>query len=262
MRHERFATLAATLVIVACVVPAPASAQSIAQRVGSTQDGKVRFTFAAKPGVCGFNNSISLGGSSRFNWSSDKSVDVEYDTECSNSPVRVVLQVRQGAVTKLRTYVGGRWRADASATDLGTMPSRAAADYLLQLASTNGGSAAHDAIMAATLADSVTVWPSLVRIARDESRPSATRKQATFWLAQEAGEHIAGGRTSTTDPEAEMKKQAVFALSQQKGGSSVPTLMEVARKNRDPDVRKTALFWLGQTNDPRAISLFEELLKR
>ncbi len=262
MRHEQFAAIAATLVIVACVVPPPVSAQSITQQVGSTQDGKVRFSFAAKPGICGFHNSISRGGSSRFNWSSDKSADVEYDTECSDSPVRVVLQVKQGNVTKLRTYVGGRWRPDDSATDIGTVGVKVATDYLLQLASTGSGFASREAIMATTLADSVTVWPSLAKIARDVSRPSATRKQATFWLAQEAGDHVAGGESEAPDPEAEVKKQAVFALSQQRGGDSVPTLLEVARRNRDPDVRRTALFWLGQTHDPRAISLFEELLSR
>lgn len=262
MRHEIAAALAATLIIVAGVVPGGADAQSIGQRVGSTQGGKVRFSFAAKPGVCGFNNSISRGGSARHSWSSDKSADVEYETECSYSLVRVVLQVKQGDVTKLRTYVGGRWRPDASAADLGTVSTKAATDYLLQLASTGSGSASHEAIMAATLADSVTVWPSLARIARDEGRPSATRKQALFWLAQEAGDHTAGGRGDKTDPEADVKKQAVFALSQQKGGSSVPTLIEVARRNRDPEVRRTALFWLGQTNDPRAVSFFEELLRR
>jgi hypothetical protein len=29
----------------------------------------------------------------------------------------------------------------------------------------------------------------------------------------------------------------------------------------DPELRRTALFWLGQSNDPRAIDLFEEILR-
>jgi len=37
---------------------------------------------------------------------------------------------------------------------------------------------------------------------------------------------------------------------------------EVARNNRDPEVRRSALFWLGQSGDPRAISLFEEILRK
>jgi hypothetical protein len=32
------------------------------------------------------------------------------------------------------------------------------------------------------------------------------------------------------------------------------------RTHRDPDIRRRAIFWLGQSNDPRALALFEELL--
>jgi hypothetical protein len=37
--------------------------------------------------------------------------------------------------------------------------------------------------------------------------------------------------------------------------------MRIARTNDDPELRKTALFWLGQSEDPRAVTLFEEILK-
>ncbi len=42
----------------------------------------------------------------------------------------------------------------------------------------------------------------------------------------------------------------------------MPALIAVARTNRDSEIRKKALFWLGQSNDPRALDLFEELLTR
>ena len=58
----------------------------------------------------------------------------------------------------------------------------------------------------------------------------------------------------------EVRKHAVFALSQRPPEEGVPALIRIARTNRDPELRKTALFWLGQSEDPRAISLFEELL--
>jgi hypothetical protein len=261
MRPSRLAALAAGLIVVASLVPRKGEAQSIAQQVRSAPDGKVRFAFAAKPGVCGHNNSIQHGTRSRSNWSSGPSVDVEYDIECDSGPVRVVLDVRDGSVTKLRTYVGGRWRAGSNVTDLGTQSVKAASDYLLSLASEHGGKVAHEAIMPAILADSVTVWPTLVKIARDENRPSSTRKQALFWLSSQAGDRVDDGR-GTSGPDAELKKQAVFALSQQRRSESVSTLIEVARTNREPDVRRTALFWLGQSNDPRAVSVFEEILRR
>ena len=42
----------------------------------------------------------------------------------------------------------------------------------------------------------------------------------------------------------------------------MPALIQIARSNRDREVRKKAFFWLGQTNDPRALALFEEVLTK
>ena len=60
----------------------------------------------------------------------------------------------------------------------------------------------------------------------------------------------------------DVREQAVFALSQQPREVGVPALLQIARTNRDPDVRRKAFFWLGQTHDPRALALFEEVLSR
>jgi HEAT repeat protein len=59
-----------------------------------------------------------------------------------------------------------------------------------------------------------------------------------------------------------MKKKAVFALSQLPKDEGVPKLMEVARTNRNPEVRKQAMFWLGESKDPRAVKFFEDILLR
>jgi hypothetical protein len=42
----------------------------------------------------------------------------------------------------------------------------------------------------------------------------------------------------------------------------VPKLIEVARTNRNPAVRKQAMFWLGESKDPRAVKFFEEVLSK
>ena len=39
----------------------------------------------------------------------------------------------------------------------------------------------------------------------------------------------------------------------------MPKLMDVAR-NRNQEVRKEAMFWLGQSHDPRAVKFFEDIL--
>lgn len=241
-------------------------AQSISRRVSSAPDGKVRMTFATRPDICGHGTSIGRGKNQRMSWGSDYSEDVEYTEFCSESPVRLVLEMRGGNVSKLRTYVGGRWRpASGVVTDLGNVSTRNATDYLLALASTDDGRVGREAIMPATLADSVVVWPGLLRIARDAGRPDQTRKQAVFWLGQAAGDVVTGNRAAIAaegDGDTEIREQAVFALSQRRNGEAVPALIQVARANKSPKVRKTALFWLGQTADPRAITLFEEILTR
>ena len=38
--------------------------------------------------------------------------------------------------------------------------------------------------------------------------------------------------------------------------------MELARSHRNPEVRKQAMFWLGQSHDPRAVKFFEEILTK
>ena len=58
-----------------------------------------------------------------------------------------------------------------------------------------------------------------------------------------------------------MKRQAVFALSQLPRNEAVPRLIDVARNNRNSEVRKQAMFWLGQSQDPRALAFFEEVLR-
>ena len=259
-------TLILAFVVVASFVSRDAEAQSIASRVANVRDGKVRFTFAAKPDICGYGNSISRGGgNSRMNWSSSDSPDVLYDEECSHSPVRVVLNVNNGRIEKLRTYVGGRWRpATSEVVDLGNLSTREATNYLLTLAANEQSNVGEQAILPLTLADSVVIWPQLFKLARDPDTPKKTQRQAVFWIGQAAGDvvapdHYGKGRESE---DSEVRKQAVFALSQRRKDESVPALIQVARNNKDPEVRRSALFWLGQSADPRALSLFEEILSR
>ena len=260
-----YALMAVSLVILAMMIPVKTKAQDIARRVASAGTGRIRFTFPSRPDLCGYNNSISRGNNNHMNWSSDATPDVEYDHDCSKGPVRMVLYVTDGRVSKIRTYVGGEWRpATNGVTDLGALSAKVATDYLLSLANSDAGSVGRDAIMPLTFADGVVVWPQLFSLVRNDNRPLGTRKQAMFWLGQAAGEHLTGDRVSFAkdDDATEVKKSAVFALSQRHNNEAVPALIEVARNNHDPEVRRSALFWLGQTMDPRAISLFEDILKR
>jgi hypothetical protein len=104
---------------------------------------------------------------------------------------------------------------------------------------------------------------TLIRLARGQRR-GELRGQALFWLAQKAGRRSAEAITDAIekDPETEVKEAAVFALSQLPADEGVPLLIRTARSNRNPAVRERAMFWLGQSEDDRALAFFEEILKR
>ena len=91
----------------------------------------------------------------------------------------------------------------------------------------------------------------------------ACKGNALFWLAQRAGQKAVGTITAAieNDPDTEVKKKAVFALSQLPKDEGVPLLIQQARTNKNPAVRKQAMFWLGQSKDPRALKFFEEILR-
>jgi HEAT repeat protein len=54
----------------------------------------------------------------------------------------------------------------------------------------------------------------------------------------------------------------VFALSQMHDPEGVTRLIQVARTNKNAAVRKQAIFWLGQSHDPRALDFLEEILTK
>jgi HEAT repeat protein len=98
---------------------------------------------------------------------------------------------------------------------------------------------------------------------KDEDRD--VRKQAIFWLGQKAGQKAAQALTDTVedkDGDTEIQKQAVFAISQRKKDESVPMLINIAKTHPKGEVRKQALFWLGQIDDARALELFKEILNK
>jgi hypothetical protein len=236
------------------LAPAGLAAQSLDQRLERAGDGTVRLSFAAREGVCGHAGGISVNDHTDDDWESD----------CGRGPVRVSLRMRGGRVTRAETRVGGRWRAGRDGvTDFGPVPAREAAALLLALAR-NAGEDGGELITAATLADSVVLWPELLKMARERGLPMETRRQAVFWLGQAAGEAATRGLDSIAADDRgdlEVREQAVFALSQRPPDEGVSILVGIARNNPHPELRRKALFWLGQTDDPRALALFEEILR-
>ncbi|MCC6771751.1 MAG: HEAT repeat domain-containing protein [Gemmatimonadaceae bacterium] len=264
---DRLISMRVLCLVGALGAAAPASGQEAAQRLAQVRDGRVRFTVSLRPGVCGSGQNVwrTRDGQSRIGWSDRNTRDVEYDVDCDAGPGRVVIDKEGGVVSDLRFHVGGRWRTATAVTDLGAVGAREAAEMLLSIARSTDGKAGRNAIFPLTLIDSVEVWRDLMQLARDDSRPRETRRQAVFWLGQLAEAPATAGLDELVGEAAldrDVREQAIFALSQRPRDEGIPALVNVVRSNRDPALRRKALFWLGQTGDPRALALIEELLAK
>lgn len=240
-------------------------AQNLPSRIAAAPNGEVRIMFAAREGVCG-DGATFIRDHNR-----DHNVNISGDWRgwrsrpCEEGPVRIRLRVQNGEIRSVRTFVGGAWSpSNERITDLGQIGAADAARGLLSLARKSYGKG-NDLIFPATLADSVTLWPELLDLAKDRQVASSSRKNAVFWLSQAAGDKAAEGleRIATDEgDDRDVREHAVFAISQLPQDQGVPILLRVARSNPNPEVRRKAMFWLGQSDDPRALALFEDILTK
>jgi hypothetical protein len=196
------------VLLLVSVLPRCLSAQALAQRVAAVGEGTVRLSFAARPGICGdWADGITIRDNSD-----------EWQADCGSQPVRVALRLREHRVFAVRTYVGGRWLPDQWSTDLGTVRVREAADYFIGLAERTGDTrVGGDPLLPVVLADSVVIWPSLLRLARTSQISEDTRSKAVFWLGQAAGEAVGAALDSIVRDDRgdrDIRKKAIFALSQ------------------------------------------------
>ncbi|HJR63371.1 MAG TPA: hypothetical protein VJ803_06685 [Gemmatimonadaceae bacterium] len=257
MHRGTWARVAAMTILLAGTPVDELGAQQLEQRIAGIGDGRVLFAFAARPGVCGDGYNISTGDDGCWSRTSDDGTRLR---RLAAGPIRVTLTIRDQQVVSLRTVVGGDSGLREGVIDLGRVSTQEASHYLLSLAERGEGRVGGEAIVPAVLADSVTVWPRLVTLARNERLPRSTRETATLWLGFAAADVIDPGDGETTEAD-EPREQAVFALSQLPRDQAVPSLIQVARTHRSPAIRRRAIFWLSQRLDERGINLMEEVLK-
>jgi len=187
------------------------------------------------------------------------------------SEVSLLARFEGTAITRLRTATpdceidaGGlpvTWlenvKADDSANWLASLVNAQNADVRDRL-----NRVTKPAIVALGMTEGTTASRALVNIARNHPS-TAIRNDGLFWLSQRAGDRIAAAAIAEAidkDPDTEVRKRAVFALSQLPADEGVPKLIDVAKNNKNQAVRQQAMFWLGQTRDPRAIRFFEDVL--
>ncbi len=260
--HTRSFVRCGAMALTLCGVPV--HAQSLADRVAATRNGMVTFHFTARPGVCGDGEHFIRTGRRSYHGTFSSNRPME---PCFPGPVQVRLTLGNDGVNRVQYWVGPLRSREAR--DLGVVSAPEAARYLMTLAARGSPGASAKAIFPAVLADTAVVWPALLVVAKDtDTRSGATRRDAMFWLSRFASGALAGRPNQPFDEDddergddTDLKTHAVFVLSQLPRDEAVPGLLEIARTNRNWRVRSQALFWLGQSGDPRAIELFEQVLR-
>jgi hypothetical protein len=257
----------------AALLVAPAAKAQIASRVAAAPDGEVRMTYAARANACGDGKDAVAVGKALNIYSSMESYGSWSGVNCVHGPARVALTVRDHQVVGVRTRIGGSWRAaEGAVTDLGVVPARQAASYFLSLAPAMSGSR-RNPLPAAAVADSTDIAPEMLRLARDEKQPLYLRRRALHWVGVTGGAEMVAPLTalarqsddarsneSDVGPGNGLNSAAVGALGMLPEDAGLNALLDLARHG-NPAARKAAVFWLGQSEEPRARALVRTVVE-
>ena len=104
-----------------------------------------------------------------------------------------------------------------------------------------------------------TVW--LLGVARDRNQELEPRKKALFYAGQggvELKELLPLYEAFEGQPA--MQEQMLYVYAQRKETEATDKLLQIARSEKTPELRKKAIFWLGQRKDPRVQQFLLDLL--
>ena len=117
------------------------------------------------------------------------------------------------------------------------------------------------AVFVVTQLSEAQSFPLLIAIAEQHARQEI-RKEALFWLVQTHNKKAVPVLKQAVDKDGyEVQKHAVFALSQLPREEGTPLLIDIARTHADHQIRKEAMFWLGQSDDPRAAEALIKIVR-
>ncbi len=244
-------------------VSSSSSAQTLASRIASASDRPVQFSYKARPDVCGDGRTYISSGSGNY----DGFYSASSSERCQNGPVRVVLDLADRNVVAIRTYVGPG-AVDQGVTDLGTVSSAEAADYLIGVAARADGRVGRDAIRAALFGDSVEVTTRLLDIGRDQTRPLETRRAALSGLWRSDARQLdrisaALLQIATNENDAQqVRTQALSVLSRLDHGAGIPSLVQLANNNTTSWIGRESMRVLASSGDPRARQYLRSTVQR
>jgi tetratricopeptide (TPR) repeat protein len=103
----------------------------------------------------------------------------------------------------------------------------------------------------------------LMGLAADPKENIELRKKALFWAGQSGVpmSELVGFYNRMGD--SEMKEQMIFVFSQREhDAAAMDKLFDIAKNDKDPELRKKAIFWLGQSRDPRVQQFLMDLINK
>lgn len=246
----------------ALLVPVAGRAQDGAElerRLAEADAERVAFRFDVSEDVTvcsqGFRRGDETDGSA--GWSGNR------EDRCDRGALEVVVQWRSGRVVDLELGAVGFHPSEA---DVGAVDSGLAAAWLMTLAHRDAETEASErALAAATVARDVEPAPRLLDLARDRSLHRGVRRAALFWVSQIAADGIGidtslAGIAADEGDDQEVRDAAVFALSRRPADEAVAALMDLVRTAPHSRTRRTALFWLAQSDDDRVPDFFAGLI--
>jgi HEAT repeat protein len=103
----------------------------------------------------------------------------------------------------------------------------------------------------------------LMDIALNENENIEIRKKALFWAGQGRTVDMAAlVRLYDRIQNREMKEQLIFVYSQRRDAAALDKLFAIAKSEPDRELRKKAIFWIGQSRDPRVAQFLQELINQ
>ena len=103
----------------------------------------------------------------------------------------------------------------------------------------------------------------LMNIALNPKEDIELRKKALFWAGQSGVAISEISKMYDRMGDSEMREQIIFVLSQrQSDRTAMDKLFDIAKNEKDPELRKKAIFCLGPSRDPRVQQFLMDLINR
>ncbi|HEY4132487.1 MAG TPA: HEAT repeat domain-containing protein [Gemmatimonadaceae bacterium] len=262
-------TLAA---LIAAAGSSTVCAQGLASRVDNAPDGRVEFSFAARPGVCGNGRTFYSTAPGNFTGSYYGNFNDATRSEiCQPGPVRVVIDRAEKLPISVQAYVGPADTTLRGVTDLGHVRAQDAADYLLSIAAKVDGRAGREALAPATLADSANTAAALVTIAKNTALPRETRRGALGYMGRSTDgmqtipttvtEPILAIARDETDNQS-VRQGALQVLARLDHGAGIPPLVQLSQQTQSSWLARESMRTLASSGDPRARQYLRTAVRR